>query len=193
MLSKIEGLILHLNFTTSPSTAKETTEKMATSWAYMSLDERRGHLQSFFQNEHQSHSASIRQELAAIEGKIAAAEKDLEQHTKCALTTQARREADEMADGIMNMREEADTLDIELKDHEAEFFESYVSFLSGQAFDLQNKLRDPAITAEVAAELTAELEAVYAEWREFSTDNEPDAEDDINLQNALCRDLGADI
>lgn len=169
---------------------------MAISWASMSLDDRRGRLQSTFQDEHQSRAAAIRQELAAIEEKIAAAEKDLAQHTKCVLTAQARREADEMADGIMNMRDDADTLDIQLKDHEAEFFESYVSYLSERAFDLRQYLRDtsnPDLTAELATEFAAELEAVMAEWREFSTDNAPDADDDINLQNALCRDLGADI
>ena len=157
----------------------------------MSLDERRGYLQSVFQDEHQSRAAFIRQDLVEAQGRIAAAEKDLAQLSKCVMTAQTRREADEMADGIMNMRDEADTLEVELKDHEGEFFESYVSYLSGREFDLRHELCDSS-DPELNTELNAELEAVIAEWREFSTDDGAEPDDD-NLQNALCRDVGADV
>lgn len=166
---------------------------MATSWASMSLDERRGVIQSAYQDDHQSLSATLRQELAAIQEEIATAEKVLDQLYKCRLTPQVEHASVMKEDDILKMRDEADTLEVRLKDHEDGFFEGYRSFLGGREYDLRQEMRaiNPNEASAAYAEVVAEHEAIDAEWREFSVE-EPDF-DDPNLTNALCRDLGADI
>ncbi len=84
----------------------------------MTLNERRGKLQSTYQDWHQSLSATLRQELDAAQEKVAAAKKELEQ-----------QQTDELSDRVLALQEEADKVELKLKDHEDGFFEGYRDFL----------------------------------------------------------------
>jgi hypothetical protein len=139
------------------------------SWSKMSLEERCDKVFADFESQRAETAASIQAEIDALRAKIADG-----------------RPNEELAEDVLALSQAI----VKQAVHRDKTYRDYLGELE---YELRHELRAQEAKHKEYENLVAQHEAVDAEWRRVSLEEDADDQEDWRSNYALCRDLGADI